>query len=199
MKRPTILILAAAFILLLVSDSFAADESFMQKVRNFFNRGKENVQQPAPVTKPKAAPAPITAGQPLQAAKTQVAPVKAMTKDELLAAIKSTVDQEPEVLSFVPQLKKAKDASGSGLYTYEGVRLEDLDKEKLSKVFQTAQQRLAVIKAERVTKQLEMINRTRNIPKAPSLPQLPPKPPSVNTPPPAPPRAPSLPPSPPRR
>lgn len=140
-------------------------------------------------------------------------PKKEIKKEELVIYMKGLLDHEEDVISFIPELKKVK-IGEDNFYTYQGVKLEDIDKEKLMKIFSRIQGEVARIRAERLNKQMESINQAQRASMAAqqaartSQVTIPPKPPTVIQPPQVPqqppaqpqiPRPPAQPPAPPRR
>ncbi|MFH0763434.1 MAG: hypothetical protein V1927_00315 [Candidatus Omnitrophota bacterium] len=135
---------------------------------------------------------------------------KEVTKEELLSHMKGLLDHEEGALNFIPELKKVK-IGEDNFYTYQGVKLEDIDKEKLMKIFSRIQGEIGRIRTERLNKQLESINQAARASMAAqqaargSRVAIPPKPPTViqpprvPQPPPAQPQIPKPPPAPPRR
>ena len=140
---------------------------------------------------------------------------KQLTKDDLSKHIKEVLDNRDDVLGFIRGIKKETDADGKTFYLYNGVKLEDIDKEQLQKLLNRINGEIGRINNERLTKQLETIrqadqaarvaqqaSRQVNIPNPPPQPpvvyvppQPPPMPPNVTQPP----RTPTPPPAPPRR
>ncbi|MBI5143741.1 MAG: hypothetical protein HZA30_01555 [Candidatus Omnitrophica bacterium] len=125
---------------------------------------------------------------------------KEMTKDEILSELKENLEEEEELFDFIPELKKKKnEKEGSYFYTYQDVKLEDLDKEKLEKILQRVHNQLTIIRTDRIVRQLETIRRAQNIvTRPPQVPAAPTPPRQVQTPP-TPPRTQSPPPTPPKR
>lgn len=90
------------------------------------------------------------------------ASIKEWTKEEMLKDINQTLQSEREVLNYIPELKMSKE----GAFTYQGVPLESLDKEKLEKVFARVRQQALLIRTNRMNRQMEsirQIQRTQNI------------------------------------
>ena len=135
---------------------------------------------------------------------------KNLTKEELVTHIKGRLDAVDEILDFISELKRGRDPSGTFSYTYNGMRVEELDRETLDKLFLRVQNEGSRIQAERLNKQLENISQAQRAQMAvqqasrvPKVVQPPPQPPRVpSTPPQAQnqiSRAPQVPPQPPRR
>jgi hypothetical protein len=165
----------------------------------------------------KAAAEDIKAKMPTPV--TKVAdPLKEMSKGELIKEITGELDDEDEILDYIPNIKKLKDESGKEYYAYKidekMVRLEDLGREKLEAILSSIYNQGTLIRTERITRQLETIRDVQNItrqtdaasrrvPVVPSIPQQPPVVPRVTTaptgssaqPPAAPPRIPPSPPA----
>jgi len=195
--------------LLYSSLSFAEEkQSIFKKLIDFKNKAfikKDAVSAPKAEVKPAV---PVSGG-PASASKA-MPPKKAYTKEEMVADVKETLDDEEELLNFIPGLKKATTEKGESLYTYEGMKLEELDQEKLRKIFTRVRQEATRIRTDRLNRQLETIRRTQQLTAvaaggAPRVPVAPPAPPRIlstpNVPsaPPSIPRPPSPPPAPPRR
>jgi len=192
-------IVASAVVLFfcIASVSFAAEnESWIQKMKNKFQK-KEVV--PAKVSPAKIAPA--------KEAKKTEAPKKErkdMTKDELVADITKNLDREDAILNLVPGLEKKSDPDKKEYYTYQGKRLEDLDKDTLDKIFGRVRNEALRLRTDKLNRQLETVRRANAM--TATVPQVPrsPVPPTVNVPPQVPrsvqpPSRPPAPPAPPRR
>ena len=138
-------------------------------------------------------------------------PRKEFTKEEIVTHMKGILDREPNVLNFVQGLERAN-AGGESFYTYQGVKLEELDKEKLNKLFSRIKNEAVRIRTERLSRQLESINQANIIAQQAArnaqVPVPPPQPPKIIQPPNIPktppalpqiPKPPPTPPTPPRR
>lgn len=204
-----IIVVAAIFGFLFSSSfSFAEEkQGVLKKLIDFKNKA---------FTKKDAAPAVKAEAKPVKpaapAAKIPLPPKKAFTKDEIAKHVKEMLDHEEEVINLIPGLKKSMTEKGESFYTYEGTRLEDLDKGTLDKIFSRMNQEVTRIRTERLNKQLESIRHAQQITSAAAgaakIPTPPPQPPRIysgpsvpSTPPSVaqPPRTPVLPPAPPRR
>ena len=132
------------------------------------------------------------------------APVKEVTKEELLAELKEGLAGNEDLFDMIPGLKVEKDAAGKVFYTFKGAKLEDLPKDDLNGLFAKSHQAIVRVRTERIQRQLETVantQRTQNMAassqpprmsaSAPSLPGISSRP-SV-------PRTPSLPPAMPQR
>ena len=112
-----------------------------------------------------------------------------------------TLEHEEEILSFIPGLKKEKDAEGKVFYAYQGVKLSDMDRKELDKLFNKVQQEAVRIRTEKLNRQLESIRQaeqaTRAAQQAARTATPPPQPPKAPAPPPATPQIPKTPPPPP--
>ena len=150
---------------------------------------------PAPGEVKAKAPQPVT-----------VSPtIKNMTKEELIKEINSEIQNEDEILDYIPSLKKMKDESGKEYLAYnEGGRifkLDELDRVKLESLLTRIYNQATILQAERINTQLATIREIQNINRqaatvprpVPSAPRTPPQPP------PAPPKAPPAVPAQPRR
>lgn len=203
-----VVVVTAIFTFLIYSSiSFAEEKAGIVKkltdLKNKIFAKKEAV----PAVKEKAKPAVSEPAPNLPL------PKKTYSKEEMTARIKNILDTEEELLNFIPGLKKAATEKGESFYTYEGLKLEELDKKKLSKIFTRVRQEATRIRTSRLNSQLENIRRNQQLTAAagggaPRVPVMPPQPPRVYTPPsippappsvPQPPRAPAQPPAPPRR
>ncbi len=130
--------------------------------------------------------------------------IKEPTKEDLVLHLKMMLEHEDEVIGFVPGLKKEKDAKGAVSYSYQGIRIEDLNDKDLRVLYAKTQNELNRIRMERLNKQLEAIRQAEQsrraaeqATKVPRLvtppaqpPRVPPQPPSIPKPPPAPPQSP---------
>lgn len=140
-----------------------------------------------------------------------------MTKEELAKDITEELMSEEEIFDYIPQLKTEKDPQGKKIFTFESngqrIKIEDLDKETLGKLYGTINQVSTKINVDRINQQLETIRQAQNLQRVTRPPQAispPPQPPRLQTVPPsvpqaAPsrppeiPRVPQPPPQPPRR
>ncbi|MFA6320441.1 MAG: hypothetical protein WCY36_01120 [Candidatus Omnitrophota bacterium] len=123
---------------------------------------------------------------------------KDFTKEDFISRIKNNLDRFPEIVDLVQGLSRSKDAAGNIFYVYQGKKIEDLDKELLSKLYARVSNDAVRLRTERINKQLEAMSRAERlsrqtsqvspvpkIPKAPATPptvtQLPKTPPSTTT------------------
>jgi len=129
-----------------------------------------------------------------EAAKPVVEPprsVDKMTKAEIADRITKVLDRRKEVLNFVQGLSKEKDAEGNEFYTFQGIRIAGLERAVMEKLYIRVRQEAVRINTERLTKQIESINRANQLSRAAQqLPQVPGVPRVIT----APPRPPALPP-----
>lgn len=165
-----------------------------------------------PAKKPEAVK-PAVASSAERADRTVISGLDKMTKEEMAQHIIETIESEDEVLNYIPPLKAEKRPDGKLNVTYEvkgqAVKLEDLDKDTLGKIYSTVHQISTKLSVERISQQLETIRQTQNIqrvaqpPQAMTVPAQPPRVPQSQAPPQQPPSAPSRvpqpPPQPPRR
>ena len=139
-----------------------------------------------------------------------VAP-KDMTREMLIRIIEDTLQSDGEIANFIPEIKVQPTPDGKGIYTYHGVGLESLERESLEKILARVRNEAARIRADRLNKQIESIQKAhQNItasqqpfrppvvvappapPKIPAVPQQPPSAPQI-------PKTPQLPPAPPKK
>jgi hypothetical protein len=122
---------------------------------------------------------------------------KDMTPQELADGIAKVLDRTEEVMDYIPGLKQEKDPAGNGFYTYNGTKLEKLEKGMLTALYTRVRQERTRLNAERITKQLETIrnvqqatNIANQASRVPAVPARPPQTPSAQPPrtPPAPPQ-----------
>lgn len=188
-----IITLVSVFMFAVSSASFAAEnESWIQKIKNRFQ---------------KKAPAVAAKSAPVKEARKAEPPAKQrkdMTKGELAADITKNLGREESILNLVPGLEKKTDPEGKGYYTYEGTKLEDLDRDALDKVFGRVRSEALRLRTDRINRQIETVRRanvvTARVPQTPKV-QVPPR---INTSPQVPrpvqpPSKPPVPPAPPRR
>ena len=123
------------------------------------------------------------------------APKKELTKADKVGLIKSDLDSFPEILGFVPDIKKETDAAGKASYTYKGKKIEELDNDQLEKLYARVSNETVRLRTDRINRQLDTIRRAEQINRQNrQLMQTP----RVPTPPPQPPKIPKLPPAPPK-
>jgi len=149
-----------------------------------------------------SAPSVFSAEKKNEAAKT--VPEKELTKTDLIEHIKGNLDHIQEILNFIPGLKKEVDPTGSAIYTYQGGKIEDLDREQLIKLYSRINSEAVRIRTEKLNRQLESIMRANELTRQanqsariPTPPLAPPQPPVLYVPPqpPSPPPAATQPPS----
>ncbi len=199
------------FVLFVAFTVFAASDSFAQENEGFFKRAWKRFrrEEPAPVAIEKKVPPP----PPLEKVKVEKRKtLKDMSKEELIERIVSLLDDNSDILAYVPQIKTDKDADGNIYYTFtldSGMikRLQELDKSTLVTLAGRVGSEANRLNNERITRQLETIRRATGIPKVPTTPPqavatppqavaTPPQLPRVQTtPPPLPPTQPPTPPS----
>jgi len=105
------------------------------------------------------------------------------TKEEILAGIRSDLEAEEGILDTIPSLKADKDKAGNISYTYGGVKLEDMSRKDLEKLFARVAQSAVKIRTENIQRQLDIARRTPETPKtaapvprtAPAVPKIPQK------------------------
>ena len=220
--------IAIGFVTLLLSVSVAfaqgEEKTLIQKLSDkFFSKAKKTeAAKPQPkaavAVKPvkETAPAAPTKAAPKTAGKAkETAPAKKMTKAEMLADIKESLDNEKEIFDYIPELKKSKNKEGKNIYNYiinkQALSLDALDEATLEKLQGRVHQVEAKIRADNINRQLETIRQAQQAsaqaprppvvvmppqpPRPPVTAPIPPRPPEVVTAP----RAPSIPPQPPRR
>jgi len=223
MKRIGLKLAVIFACLAFASASFAQEpEGLIPKLMKKF-KGKE-----AATKKPAVAPASMPAlpkqmvprapGQAASSAgggeRTVTPGAGKMTKEELIKDIREDLESEDEILGYIPQLKMTKGPDGKAVITFEKqgqmVKLEDLDKETLIKIWGNINQMATKINVDRINQQLETIRQTQALQRVTRPPQAvvpAPQPPRYQAPPPAPQppptaqasRVPQPPPQPPRR
>jgi len=135
--------------------------------------------------------------------------VKDMTKADVTEEIKRILGREEEIINLIPGFKMERDDKGNIYYTYNGVRLEKLDKGELDKILGRTKNEAVRIRSERLNQQLETIRRAQQlnagvqqaarpptvpVPPPPQPPRVPQPPQTVNQPPKTPPAPPPAPP-----
>ena len=120
--------------------------------------------------------------------------IKDMTTDEIIASIKNSLENEDEILNFIPNIKLKTDAEGRRSYLYlEGakeLKLEELGREKLEKLLISINQAATQIRAENINRQLESIRQAQNMQRMNAMQNLPRSVVNVPVPPPRPPMVP---------
>lgn len=111
---------------------------------------------------------------------------------EMIDYITAVSERGDEVMDYVPGFRKETDPSGTVYYTYNGTRLEKLDKDKLASLYSRIQAERSRLNADRISRQMEAVrqaqqaqqaaNATRQIPKVPQAVNQPPKPPAPTPP-----------------
>ena len=110
---------------------------------------------------------------------------KDMTVQELADAITKVLDRTEEVMDYIPGFKQEKDPAGNSFYTYNGSRLESLEKGKLVSLYNMVRQMRTKINTDRINRQLESIrqaqraaeiaNQASRIPRTTTPPAQPPR------------------------
>jgi hypothetical protein len=128
-----------------------------------------------------------------------------MTAGELAGEIAKTLDGNDEAMDYIQGLKREKGPDGGNLYTYNGIGLDKMEKEKLVALLNRIHQERTRLNTERLQKQMESIRQAQQATNAASRaaagsvravrpPVQPPQPaPSVQQPPRPPPQPPRLP------
>ena len=117
-------------------------------------------------------------------------PEKPLTRADKLKSIQGNLENLPEILSFVPGIKKEADAAGKATYTYQGKKIEDLDDEQLGKLYARVGNEGVRLRTERLNRQLDTIRRAEQVNRQNRQLMLPPR---VPTPPYQPPKIPQIP------
>ena len=208
--------LCLAVVIMLVSSCFIGSSFAADKVEgkkwNFFNREPaKTTPAKAPAAKAVAVKAPVApAARPVAKAEESVTKVINMTKEEMVADIVDALESEEDIVDVVKGLKMEKTKSGKIVYTFEGVNIENLDKDKLESLLNKVRQQKVRLHTENINRQLDTVRRIQDlnnptgvtVPRVVTGPAMPPRipsaPPSGSVAPQAP-RAPSAPPAPPRR
>ncbi|MDD5136784.1 MAG: hypothetical protein PHN63_05510 [Candidatus Omnitrophica bacterium] len=137
---------------------------------------------------------------------------KPLTKEDLIERITRNLDRVDEIINFIQGLKKETDPAGKAIYTFQGTKIEDLDKDTLTRLYSRVSAEAVRIRTEKINKQLENIRRAEQLshqvrpivstpftppslppvvnvpPQTPSTPHTVTEPPKTPTPPPAPPK-----------
>jgi len=113
---------------------------------------------------------------------------------QMISEIKGMLNDYVEILPRIPGLKAEKDKAGNISYTYNGIKLEDLDTETLEKLQGRMRNEVSMVKIDRtnrLTKQLKDIRDTAKIPRTnagagvytpqriPNIPKPLPRPPQI--------------------
>lgn len=192
-KKITVLVTVFLFAMTSVS-SAAENQSWIDKIKSRFQK-KDSVKAAKPIA---PAPEKKPAGPPPKKRKD-------MTKTELAADIKKNLEQEDSIMNMVPGLEKKADPDGKEYYSYQGTRLEDLDKDTLDKIFGRVRNEALRLRTDKLNRQIETVRRASAVTvAAPRVPAPPPVPPAVSNVPNTsreaqPPSRPAAPPAPPRR
>ncbi|MCX5666546.1 MAG: hypothetical protein NT036_05895 [Candidatus Omnitrophica bacterium] len=201
-NRLPIVILVAAIYLMIAAGFVSAQEAkkvgMLERIKKSYNDFRNRGQQKPQVLKKESLPI-----KPIERPKA-IVPKKELTKEEKLAEFKEDLAVNEEVFDMVPGLKAEKDPDGKALYTFNGMKLEDLSKEDLDGIFSKAGQVMVRLRTERIQRQLDTVNRAQALQRpaaAPQLPRIPAQAQSTRIPsaPPSAPRPPSLPPAVPQR
>lgn len=154
---------------------------------------RENAdKESAPAKPPAAGQKALKAGEP---AAPKSDPFKDMSAAQIAERIAGMIDRCEDIPDFIPGLKKEQGEDGARYYTFNGSRLDKLDKEQLKNLYRRVAQERTRLTAERINRQLESIrqaNRAAEIARqvaprsqaviAPMLPQTYQPPPSTRVP-----------------
>lgn len=207
MKKAILFLVVISFFVAATSAAEETEGLIPRVFNRIFKKAKTttpNEPKPAEVAVQPQAPKEMPKEVGKESAKEPATKMKtrtAMTSAELAEHIKGMLEHEDEILNFIPDLKKEKDSAGNIFYTYQGLKIENMDKERLDKLFSRIQNEAVRVRTERLNKQLESIrqaqqasiaaqqaSRVPTVVTPPRPPQPPPTPPKPPPPPPAPPR-----------
>ena len=182
--------------------SFAASSSAEEKKKEegMIKKIIKAAKLPGATAKPASIPAAPAATKPAATSKA----ISDMTQEELLSAMKKTLDSNKYILNNIPEIKKERGPDGKEYYTYKGATIGSLDKDTLRKVLVRVRNENIRLRTDRINRQLDNINKSgpagggahQGIP--PTV-KLPPQTPRVIVTPPMPPKVPKIPPTPPKR
>lgn len=196
--------LAIAVCCLLVFASSSSSEE-KQKEEGMIKKLIKAAKLPGSPARPATVPAAPAVAKP---AATKPATVQKsvgdMTQEELLSAMKKTLDSNKDILNNIPEIKKERAPDGKEYYTYKGMSIDALDKDTLRKVIVRVRNENIRLRTERINRQLDNIKKSGPVGGGahmgiPPTVKLPPQTPRVIVTPPMPPKVPKVPPTPPKR
>ncbi len=127
---------------------------------------------------------------PSYAAETaQSAPKRELTKQEMVGRIEDNLTNLEEISGFIPGLKKETDATGKNVsYAYNGKKIEDLDKEELTRLYGRISSEAVRVRTDRINRQLAQIRQIEQLSRQNNqiarIPRVPTQPPRIPAPPP---------------
>jgi|GEM_PF-2649181 len=149
MRNFKIAALIIAFVFLSQSSFAEENVGFMQKIKNW---GKNVlIKKEAPVVEKAKAKEPAPQ------------PKKEHTRQEMIAGVKETLGENEEILNLLPGMKMEKTDKGEASYIYNGIKLEDLENDKLKQIFMKVRRETLRIRTERINNQMETIRRSQQI------------------------------------
>lgn len=207
--RTKLLVFLVFAVFMCISSAFSAEkESLTQKVKDRFKPEDKTAVQAASKMQAVAKTTPEIAAPVVEPPKS----LDKITDEDIIGRLVKAVDRREEILNFVPGLVKERGGDGKIFYSYNGVKIDELDRASLEKLYVRVRQEAVRINTERLNKQVETINRagalsgvgrqTSQIPRAPVVTSTPPRLPTVPTAqslPQTPKGPPATPPAPPRR
>jgi hypothetical protein len=134
--------------------SFAAEDEGLFKMVSSWGKNVIGKISPAPVKEEVEPAAP---------SQEKVRAQRELTKSEMVTGIKESLEDNEEMLNFVPGLKMEKSDKGEPSYKLEGIRLEDLDKDRLKSVYIKVRQQATRIRTERLNRQMETVRRSQQL------------------------------------
>jgi hypothetical protein len=175
-------------VLFFITEAYAQDdEGFIKRMFRRFKREEPAVsteKKPVePAERPAAEPAEPEQKQPPLVIDKPVAEegkkFEDMTEQELVKNITEELDDNPDILDFIPQLEMKKDADGAIFYTYRsesGVakRIKELKKDTLVKLAKRVGTESSRLNSERIMRELERADSFRT-PRPPAVPAQPPR------------------------
>lgn len=150
MTKPQVVIMALVVALMSTGTSVPAQGEAADKIT-------APAAQAAPVKAAAAADASKDKAAAAEAAKAQEMTYEKMTKADIVTRIKNALTNKDEIIQTIQGLAKEQDASGNVAYKYNGVKLDDVDKETLWKILGRAQNEATRINMDRLNRQLAQI------------------------------------------
>jgi len=108
------------------------------------------------------APEPVKTPPVVAAATTPAAEKKEMTREDMVTRVREMCQYHPDMLPAIPGLA-VKEADGKKVYEFNGKKLEDLDKDTITKLFKEANRFVSFKNTQRFEQQMKTIKQIDNI------------------------------------
>ena len=87
---------------------------------------------------------------------------KELSREEMIKRLKEIFDEEADIFSAIPGLA-VKEIDGKKVYEYNGKKLEDLDKDALTKLFIDSNRFIKIQNMKNLERQMELMKQIDNM------------------------------------